>query len=30
LLQDNPFFVQPDKFLIELRQRGAYRTSVAS
>ena len=25
LLQENPFFVPPDKFLLELRERGAYR-----
>jgi hypothetical protein len=29
LLQENPFFVPPDKFLQELRERGAYRSNVA-
>ena len=30
LLQENPFFVPPDKFLQELRERGAYRRHAAS
>ncbi len=25
VLQSNPFFVPPDEFLLELRERGAYR-----
>jgi hypothetical protein len=29
LLQENPFFVPPDKFLRELRERGAYRRNAA-
>jgi hypothetical protein len=29
LLQENPFFVPPDQFLQELRERGAYRRNVA-
>jgi hypothetical protein len=29
LLQENPFFVPPDQFLRELRDRGAYRKNVA-
>ena len=30
LLQENPFFVPPDQFLQELRERGAYRRHAAS
>ena len=30
LLQENPFFVPPDEFLVELHQRGAYRVRAAS
>jgi hypothetical protein len=30
LLQENPFFVPPDEFLVELRDRGAYRARAAS
>jgi hypothetical protein len=30
LLQENPFFVPPDRFLQELRERGAYRRHTAS
>jgi hypothetical protein len=30
LLQENPFFVPPDEFLVELRERGAYRARAAS
>ncbi|HEV7552938.1 MAG TPA: hypothetical protein VGP65_14730 [Candidatus Angelobacter sp.] len=26
VLQENPFFVPPDEFLLELAERGAYRT----
>lgn len=25
VLQENPFFVPPDQFLLELRERGTYR-----
>ena len=30
LLQENPFFVPPDKFLAELQQRRSYRSRAAS
>ena len=30
VLQRNPFFVPPDEFLRELRERGAYQASSAS
>lgn len=31
VLQENPFYVPPDQFLLELRERGAYRkTAVAT
>ena len=30
LLQENPFFVPPDRFLQELRERGAYQRHTAS
>jgi hypothetical protein len=29
LLQENPFFVPPDQFLLELRERGSARKSAA-
>ena len=29
VLQSNPFFVPPDEFLLELRERGAYRIKPA-
>jgi len=29
VLQENPFFVPPDEFLLELAERGAYRTRAA-
>jgi hypothetical protein len=29
LLQENPFFVPPDKFLVELRQRRADRRTAS-
>jgi hypothetical protein len=28
VLQSNPFFVPPDEFLLELRERGAYRVKA--
>ena len=28
VLQENPFFVPPDEFLLELRERGAYRDGL--
>jgi hypothetical protein len=30
VLQHNPFYVPPDEFLLELRERGAYRASSAA
>jgi hypothetical protein len=30
VLQKNPFFVPPAEFLLELRERGAYRSSRSS
>jgi hypothetical protein len=28
VLQSNPFFVPPDEFLLELKERGAYRVKA--
>lgn len=30
VLQRNPFFVPPAEFLLELRERGAYRSSSSA
>jgi hypothetical protein len=30
VLQENPFFVPPDEFLLELAERGVYRVSTAA